>query len=172
MKIVYSYNPVTKEYAGEDMAALSPLEPGVYIYPANSTAVKPPDFGDGETVVFNGENWEKIIDLRGETQINTQTLELSAINYLGGIKDGFYLLNDQEMEMLENGAAAVFENGVLTVKERELTVYEKIENLERKQTARMLRGAALGNKDDITRLEEIELKIKKLREEIGVMPYV
>jgi hypothetical protein len=56
--IVFSYNPESMEFVGITDAFESPLEPGVFLLPANSTAVAPPDF-DSVTQIctFNGADW-------------------------------------------------------------------------------------------------------------------
>lgn len=42
--IAYTYNPVTMEFVGESSVDESPLEPGVFLMPAYSTEVAPPNF--------------------------------------------------------------------------------------------------------------------------------
>lgn len=56
--IVFSYNPESMEFVGIADAFESPLEPGVFLLPANSTEVAPPDF-DSVTQIctFNGTGW-------------------------------------------------------------------------------------------------------------------
>jgi hypothetical protein len=59
---VYSYDEITKEYIGKSIAFESPLEPGVYHYPARTTTIIPPENSDpiNEMVVWNenNKNWE------------------------------------------------------------------------------------------------------------------
>ena len=52
---VYSYNPSTKEYIGTTTAFESPLEPGVYHYPAYSTTIIPPENNDKDNkmIIWN-----------------------------------------------------------------------------------------------------------------------
>lgn len=57
MKIVYNYHPVTLEYMGSIEAAESPLEPGVYLIPANATEIAPPAKQDGNIRVFKDGKW-------------------------------------------------------------------------------------------------------------------
>ncbi|NCC86063.1 MAG: DUF4376 domain-containing protein [Clostridia bacterium] len=54
---IYHYHPVTKEYMGEGVADPSPLEPGVYLIPANATATAPPTAMSGKVRVWRGE-WQ------------------------------------------------------------------------------------------------------------------
>jgi hypothetical protein len=54
---VYSYNPATGEYAGEDEAQPSPLQPGVFLIPAHATEATPPERKEGHFRKFNGKEW-------------------------------------------------------------------------------------------------------------------
>ena len=55
---VYSYNPSTKEYIGTTIAFESPLEPGVYHYPAHTTTIAPPENNDKDNkmIIWNSNN--------------------------------------------------------------------------------------------------------------------
>ena len=55
---IYHYNPDTGIYVGEGVADESPLEPGVWMIPANSVTTAPPDAGENQFIVFNNGNWE------------------------------------------------------------------------------------------------------------------
>ena len=54
---IYHYHPATGEYLGEGTADESPLEPGVYLVPANATATAPPTAMTGKVRVWRGE-WQ------------------------------------------------------------------------------------------------------------------
>ena len=54
---IYHYHPATGEYLGEGFADESPLEPGVYLVPANATATAPPTAMTGKVRVWRGE-WQ------------------------------------------------------------------------------------------------------------------
>lgn len=55
---VYHYHPETNEFLGEGLADESPLEPGVYLIPAQATVKEPPrTIKPSQYVVFDGENW-------------------------------------------------------------------------------------------------------------------
>lgn len=56
-KIVYSFHPETKEYTGKTTAFQSPLEPGVYHIPANSTETEVPEAKDKFVRVFKDGVW-------------------------------------------------------------------------------------------------------------------
>ena len=55
---IYHYNPDTGIYVGEGVADESPLEPGVWMIPANSVTTAPPSVGENQFVVFNNGAWE------------------------------------------------------------------------------------------------------------------
>ena len=59
----YQYDSETKKYIGEIDRQIDPLESqaqGKYIYliPADSTDIVPPEAKDGYDIVFNGTGWE------------------------------------------------------------------------------------------------------------------
>lgn len=54
---IYHYNQTTGVFTGEDMADPSPLEPGVFLIPANATEIPPPPCPEGSRQVFVGGSW-------------------------------------------------------------------------------------------------------------------
>ena len=56
--LAYSFDPVTGEYTGPTNAWESPLEPGVYSLPANSTLQEPPAAQEGKFRKWTGAEWE------------------------------------------------------------------------------------------------------------------
>lgn len=56
---VYQYDSAGL-YAGDTLADESPLEPGVYLYPARSTATPPPEHSDDQWPRWNGVSWQLI----------------------------------------------------------------------------------------------------------------
>lgn len=53
---IYFYDPATGIYTGDGVAQESPLEPGVFLIPANATTTAPPADADG-IVAFIGSSW-------------------------------------------------------------------------------------------------------------------
>jgi hypothetical protein len=62
---IFHYHPVTHEYVGTSEADESPLEPGVFLIPANATDIEPALPGDGQVAVFNESTWITNEDHRG-----------------------------------------------------------------------------------------------------------
>lgn len=63
---IYNYHPEYKTFVSESFADPSPLDPpGVWLIPAHSTTVKPPDCEINEIQIFNGPSWDIIEDKRG-----------------------------------------------------------------------------------------------------------
>lgn len=64
---IYNYDPVTKEFLSVEEADESPLEPDVYLFPANSTTIAPPsELEEYKTPCFNLETkqWSVVDDYR------------------------------------------------------------------------------------------------------------
>lgn len=55
--LVYNYHPITNEYLGQFEADESPLEPGVFLVPANAATTPPPAAKDGFVRRFSGGVW-------------------------------------------------------------------------------------------------------------------
>lgn len=53
---IYNYD-VNGIYIGSSDADESPLEPGVFLLPANATDQEPPAVAEGEQAFFDGESW-------------------------------------------------------------------------------------------------------------------
>lgn len=72
-KVAYLFSPVTKEYVGEYSCQESPLEPGVFLMPANSTDVKVPKAAEGQVAVWAGDEWLLKPDYRNKTVYSAQS---------------------------------------------------------------------------------------------------
>ena len=63
--VLYVHSPLTGEYIGTCAADPSPVEPGVWLYPASTTVVEPPQTGEREVAIWAGETWQVVPDWRG-----------------------------------------------------------------------------------------------------------
>lgn len=68
--VIYMFDSFNGEYLYESFADPSPLEPGVWIYPSNSTLAKPEGFNlkENEALVFDESKnkWSVVPDFRGK----------------------------------------------------------------------------------------------------------
>lgn len=55
--LAHNYSEATGAYTGSDEADESPLEPGVFLLPAYSTAIAPPAQQEGYYRTWNGSEW-------------------------------------------------------------------------------------------------------------------
>ena len=69
---IYNYHRDTGEFINESIANESPLEPGVYLIPANATQIKPPAVSANEAAVFV-DGWQVVPDFRGQIAYDTET---------------------------------------------------------------------------------------------------
>jgi len=83
----YQFNSETHEYVDEVERQPSPLEPGVYWLPANSTDVPPPLLQEREAAVWMGKGWNVIPDYRLVPLWHKQTLAPMYVK-LGEIPSG------------------------------------------------------------------------------------
>lgn len=67
MTDIFHYDPHTGEYLGKGVADPSPLEPGVFLVPANATITPPPTPGPLQVAVCRGNAWYLLSDHRGQT---------------------------------------------------------------------------------------------------------
>lgn len=64
--VIYKIDPETGAYAGPEHALASPLEPGVFLVPANATDVEPTPPAPGKWPRWTGSGWVEVEDHRGE----------------------------------------------------------------------------------------------------------
>ena len=95
---IYNYDSATGEYLGAIEADESPLEPGVYLVPANATVKPAPALKPGEAAIYGGDKWRVVTDYRSQSACAidanwyyTGPVELD----LGDIPDENRILADQ-----------------------------------------------------------------------------
>jgi hypothetical protein len=62
---IYHYENNTGEFIGFGYAKQSPLEPGVFLIPANATSMAPPQVSVGYVAAFRDGSWQTTQDNRG-----------------------------------------------------------------------------------------------------------
>jgi len=90
-KTVYLFDPITGEYRGIYQAQESPLEPGAYIEPADSTETQPPSAAANEVAVYANGAWALQPDYRGLTIYDQATGSTQEVTEIGAIPTGFAL---------------------------------------------------------------------------------
>lgn len=87
--MTYEYNPITKELYG---SRIEKIVDGTGL-PANATLVEPPEWKQGYTLIFDVDNeqWDYIVDYRGQTVYNIYNGSSMVVDYLGEIKPNYTL---------------------------------------------------------------------------------
>lgn len=65
--IIYNYDPATGRYSNTSKADPSPLEPGVFLIPANATTIAPPNIPGGKAAIIDAQRtgWSLVDDFVG-----------------------------------------------------------------------------------------------------------
>jgi hypothetical protein len=82
---VYNFTQETREFLGESDAYITD---GLGL-PANSTKIKPVECQNGFVMVWNGDSWEPVLDMRGTVIFNTETKASIVFNELGDLPKGY-----------------------------------------------------------------------------------
>lgn len=92
---IYNYDAITKEYKNWSIAEESPLEPGVFLFPANSTIKPPIETNDNEACIFESDNWTIVPDFRGLKYwtIDKEEVEIKDVNVVAP-HDSYALYED------------------------------------------------------------------------------
>jgi len=87
---IYNYDTITTEYVGTSTADESPLEPGIFLIPANATEIQAPTTEVGESALFDGSNWNVVEDNRGTVYWEGlgNTAVQSTMSDFGALPDG------------------------------------------------------------------------------------
>lgn len=91
---IFNYDKDTFEYLFTSDAQKNPLKDGEYLYPKFSTTIQPPPLKVNETALFIDGIWKIVSDFRGYKVVNIESGEVSVINMMGEIPDGFMLYED------------------------------------------------------------------------------
>ena len=74
-KIVYLFDSITKEFTNVYTAQESPLEPGVFITPTDSTQIVPPAFNtETSKCIFQNNSWS-IVEIPPQPQPTPEELQ-------------------------------------------------------------------------------------------------
>ena len=125
--IVYIFYGYTGEYLREYTPQINPKKSGEYLMPRFST-LKKPVFKDGFYPVFDGDKWNQIPDYRGFEVVNLETEEISQMEHIGEIPEG-YMLYDEFIETDEYKAK---EAAVIAFQEKQ-QLLDQIDELDKKR---------------------------------------
>ena len=136
---LYLYDGITKEYIETIEAYLDPAETAlkgepVYMYPANSTDIKPPLVGDNEIALFENDDWVITPDYRGFYQCN-ENFDVTPIDKFGELENGYVVITKEQADKItEDKLYYVIIDGELVVNPN----YEQDKyNQERERIARL-----------------------------------
>jgi len=96
----------TREFMGAGVADYSPLEPGVWLIPANAFQCEPPTVEEGYAAIrsADGTEWLPVIDHRGKTIYSTATGEPTKCESLGELTADWTLTAPKtEFDEWDNG---------------------------------------------------------------------
>ena len=101
-KFYYSYNTAENAFVGKYPAIRNPRRQTEFLLPAMATFVEPPKTKENEIAIWNSQKWVIEADFRKQLQINIETLEISEIDYVGDVKDGFQKITKEIAEDIQN----------------------------------------------------------------------
>ena len=102
IKYYYSYNSEFNAFIGSFPAIKNPRRENEYLLPYKATFIEPPEVNENEITVWEDDHWNIVSDFRGKTQINIESREVSKIDYIGSIKQGFQLVTDETAIDIQN----------------------------------------------------------------------
>jgi len=100
-KFYYSYNDEFNAFIGSFPAIKNPRRENEYLLPYKATFIEPPEISENEITVWEDDHWNIVSDFRGKTQINIESREVSKIDYIGSIKQGFQLVTDETAQDIQ-----------------------------------------------------------------------
>lgn len=91
--VITNFSPTTREFWGADYADPSPLEPGVWLVPAQAILGEAPSAPAGHVMVLaaDGAAWEAVEDHRGKNVFSTATKAGETWEMLGALPEGYTL---------------------------------------------------------------------------------
>ena len=91
--LVCNVDPGNGEFLGACAADPSPLEPGVWLIPAHSYRIQPPEPKAGFAAIAtqDGKHWDQVVDHRGATVYRTADGEAQTWTTLGELSGDFTL---------------------------------------------------------------------------------
>lgn len=100
---VYKYDKVTKEYTGTNIAYLDKVASRragreIYIMPAYTTTIQPPEAKEGEVAIFVNDEWKVVPDFRGRIVYDLNTRKGAIWEQIGKLPKGFAVNLPERLE--------------------------------------------------------------------------
>lgn len=165
--VMYCYDEVTGEYTGTAKPLVDP-KTEEYLKWGFSTWEAPPEANEGQKAVIKDGHWTVMSDNRDKKQISLETLEISDVDYLGNVQDGYQLITEETAEDFKTHPEKYkVIDGVFT--DISDTEEYKAQELEKAKISKLAENAtALEKKDSLT----TSLGVIKIQTPIGKIDVV
>lgn len=97
---LYLFESDTGEFLRSKPARRSPLEPGVFLYPKNSTETEPPEPQEGQAICWRDGAWTYVEDNRGKMAFGPKG-QHATVAFLGPLPEGWSYDAPEEPEPTE-----------------------------------------------------------------------
>ncbi len=139
---IYNYDPVTKEFLSVEEADKSPLEPDVYLFPANSTTIATPSgLEKHKTPCFNIETkqWSIVDDYREVKLYSKETKEIvfAALGQTPEVLNATTLQPTNAYDTWDELTQTWVYDSSLETTEAKLVVDNKVKTLTQEATAKI-----------------------------------
>ena len=159
---IYNYNAITKELLNTEEADISPLEPDIYLFPANSTTITAPiDLEEYKTACFSVEtNQGVIIDDYREVKLYSKETKEIVFAAIGQTPEGLNATTLQptnEYDSWNELTQTWIYNSDLEISDVKLSVDNKIKTLTQEATAKIQILNDAYELGIITQIEKVKL---------------
>lgn len=166
---IYSYHPITKDFLSAGSADESPLEPGIYLVPANATTIAPPQYdAHTQTCRYSTNKWV-VADIPADVPVEPVVTDYLAQNEAALWRAA----TAYEQTYISGSALGTLTIGVLQGKPKSLEIKAWISNLWMNHyypRKTMITGDAPITADqlDFTLVGPMPYSVPELVEEVGV----
>ena len=182
-KYYYSYNTEEKTFSGKFPASKNPRRQSEYLLPAKATFIEPPETKENEIAIWNGKSWDVESDYRGELQVNIETKEITTVDYIGEIKEGFQKVSEELAQDIKSTPEKYKKSGdtLLDIsntdeykeyliqaeaEERKSEIEKELSNLDLKRIRAVCEPSIKDEETNETWLEYYNKQVIELREEL------
>ena len=156
--IVYLFDENTGEFLHEYSPQINPKNPNEYLYPKNSTLIKP-FVKKGSVPVFDGSVWVQTPDYRGQEMINPVTKDVEEVKEIGEIPEDYVLYSNYRLtEDYQNWQK------FLLLEEKKREIFYQIDEIDKKRIRAICEPET--REDGISWLEYYTTQIVELRKKL------